>query len=109
MPKELNLTLTAGKFEAYTQSFAGAWESSDPAVANAEEEVSSNKKVRIVGYQPGEATLTLQGKKASSKAVVHVTVLPDETAENPVPELIQTVLDIALAEMAGNRGSAPAQ
>ena len=98
LPKELKLTLTAGKYEAYTQSFTGAWESSDPAVANAEMEANSSKKVRIVGYQPGEATLTLQGKKAANKAVVHVTVLPDETAENPVPELIQSVLDIALAE-----------
>ncbi len=97
LPKDLKLTLTEGKFETYTQSFQGQWESSDPAVANAEIEVNSGGKVvRIIGYTAGEATLTLTGKK--STATVRVTVKEDETRDRPVPEEIQAAIDAALAE-----------
>lgn len=103
LPKELKLKLTEGKFESYTQTFQGEWESSDPDVANAEIEVnSSNKKVRIVGYSAGEATLTLKGTKSKNTATVHVTVLPDETKDRPVPDQIQAAIDIAIAEWEQN-------
>ena len=103
LPKELKLTLTAGKFESYTQPFAGTWESSDPDVANAEIEVNSgNRKVRIIGYQPGEATLTLTGKKAGNKATVQVTVTADATAEDPVPDSIRAAIDAAIQEWEEN-------
>lgn len=101
LPNDLKLTLTEGKFETYTQSFTGTWESSDPHVANAEIEVNSgNKIVRIEGYRAGEATLTLTGKKKT--ATVHVTVTEDATAEDPVPEIIQTAIDTAIQEWETN-------
>lgn len=105
LPADLKLTLTAGKFESYTQTFTGTWESSDPDVANAEIEVNSgNKKVRIVGYKEGEATLTLTGAKSKKTATVHVTVKADETAQDPVPEIIQEAIDAAIREWEENGG-----
>lgn len=96
IPKEV--TLTAGKFQLYAQSFTGTWESSDPAVAGAELDVHDKKQVRIIALSPGEATLTLTGTKTNKTAQVKVTVLPDETENNPVPALIQKAVDIALSE-----------
>ncbi len=96
LPKEL--TLTAGQFELFDQAFTGVWESSDPAVAGAEPDVHEKKNVRIIGFQAGEATLTLTGTKSSKSAQVHVTVLPDETAGSEVPALIENFRQIALRE-----------
>lgn len=96
LPKEL--TLTEGRFQLFAQSFTGNWESSDPAVAGAEIDVNNKKWVRLVGLTAGEATLTLTGTKSGKTAQVRVTVLPDETAENPTPDLIQSAIDIALKE-----------
>ena len=96
LPQEL--TLTAGQFRFFAQSFTGAWESSDPDVAGAEPDVNDKKNVRIIGFAPGEATLTLTGTKSKKTASVKVTVLPDETAQAPVPALIQQAIDIALKE-----------
>jgi len=92
------ISLKAGEYRLFAQGFTGNWESSDPAVAGAETDVYENKYVRIVGLQPGEATLTLRGAKSGKTAEVQVTVLPDETAENPVPDLIAQAIDIALRE-----------
>ena len=97
---DTQLTLTAGKFELFTQPYTGDWESSDPGIAGAEPEANNKKKVRLVGYAEGEADLTLTGKKKS--LTVHVTVKADETAENPVPDQIQFVIDIAIAEWKEN-------
>ncbi len=94
LPQEI--TLPAGKFHLFDQGFTGAWESSDPAVAGAEPDVYEKKYVRIIGFAPGEATLTLTGK--SKTATVKVTVLPDDTAEDPAPESIQSAIAIALSE-----------
>ena len=90
------LTLTVGRFRLFNQGFSGTWESADPSVAGAETDVYEKKYVRIVGLKAGETTLTLTGKKKT--VTVRVTVLPDETAENPVPDVIRDAVDIALRE-----------
>lgn len=96
LPKEL--TLTAGQFQLFSQGFTGVWESSDPAVAGAELDVNDKKNVRLIGFSAGEATLTLTGTRSNKTAQVKVTVLADESAQNPVPDVIQKVIDIAVAE-----------
>ena len=96
LPREI--TLTEGKFQLFDQGFRGVWESSDPAVAGAEIDVHENKYVRIVAFREGEATLTLTGTKSNKTAQIHVTVLKDETADDPMPESIQNAIDIALNE-----------
>ena len=96
LPKEL--TLTEGQFQLFAQGFTGNWVSSDPTVAGAEPDVNDKKNVRLIGFSQGEATLTLTGTKTNKTAQVRVTVLKDESADNPVPETIQKVIDIAKQE-----------
>ncbi|MCR4885824.1 MAG: CHAP domain-containing protein [Clostridiales bacterium] len=96
LPKKI--TLTEGRFLLFDQGFRGVWESSDPTVAGAEIDVHEPKYVRIVAFQEGEATLKLTGTKSNKTAEIQVTVLRDETAQDPVPESIQAAIDIALDE-----------
>lgn len=107
LPKEL--TLTAGQFKLFAQSFTGNWESSDPAVAGAELDINDKKLVRLIGFEAGEATLTLTGTKSKKTAQVKVTVLPDETAGAETPELLQKAIEIGLAECAELGGKALSQ
>ncbi len=104
LPK--TLTLTAGQFQLFSQGFTGVWESSDPTVAGAEIDVNEKKNVRLIGFSQGEATLTLTGTRTNKTAQVHVTVLADETAADPVPEAVQRAVDIAVAEWQEVNGQA---
>jgi len=94
------LTLKAGQFRLYAQGFTGVWESSDPTVAHAEIDVNDKKNVRLIGFQPGEATLTLTGSRTKKTATVHVTVLPEENPDGETPEIIQRAIQIGLEEWA---------
>lgn len=96
LPKEL--TVTAGQFQLFSQGFTGVWESSDPAVAGAEIDVNDKKKVRLIGFQAGEATLTLTGTKTNKTAQVKITVLPEENPAGEIPEPLQKAIEIGLAE-----------
>ena len=96
LPKEF--TVRAGQFQLFKQSFTGVWESSDPAVAGAEPDVNDKKMVRLIGFQAGEAILTLTGTKTNKTAQVKITVLPEENAEAETPELLQKAVEIGLRE-----------
>ena len=107
LPKEL--TVKAGQFQLFKQSFTGTWESDDPSVAGAEVDVNDKKLVRLVGFQAGEATLTLTGTKTNKTAQVKITVLPDDTADAETPELLQKAIEISLQEWAELDGKALSQ